>query len=64
MLSFSNSTRCSQACKLYGVTDEETPAPVDDGDTGPEGLWLGIALLVVVFMGLVIAMAVIQTQAQ
>ena len=46
------------------MTDEETSAPVNDPKTGPEGLWLGIALLVVVFMGLVIAMAVIQTQAQ
>ena len=46
------------------MTDDATPNTANEGYTGPEGLWLWIALLVVVFMGLVIAMAVIQTHAQ
>ena len=46
------------------VTDEQPADPGTAGNQGPEGLFLWIALLVVVFMGLVIAMAVIQTHAQ
>jgi hypothetical protein len=46
------------------MTDDNGPDPKDPTASIPEGLGLWIAVLVVVFMGLVIAMAVIQTHAQ
>jgi len=49
---------------MRGVTDDDATTSDDELSTGPYALWVWIAVLMVMFMGVVVVIAIIQTNAQ
>ena len=50
--------------RMRGVTDDDATTSDDELSTGPYALWVWIAVLIVMFMGVVVVIAIIQTNAQ